>query len=301
MMEEQKQQVLIVDDNPLNIQVLAEGLSREYRVKIATRGEKALEIADTLPRPDLILLDVMMPEMDGYTVCRKLKADANTKEIPVIFITAKNQMADELYGLSLGAVDYITKPFQFPIVEARVRTHMDLKRKYDLLEKLALLDGLTEIPNRHSFETLLQKEWRRCMRSRKEFSCLMIDIDFFKPYNDHYGHGAGDECLRQIATALKNALKRPGDFVARYGGEEFAVLLPETGCEGAVITAEEIRSAVRRLALKHDYSEVMDIVTISIGAACIVPGEDTSPRGFIDMADRMLYKAKLSGRDRVVF
>ncbi len=301
MTDEQQQQVLIVDDNPLNIQVLAEGLSREYRIKIATRGEKALEIAETAPRPDLILLDVMMPEMDGYTVCRKLKEEDRTKDIPVIFITAKDHLEDELYGLSLGAVDYITKPFQFPIVEARVRTHMNLKRKNDLLEKLALLDGLTEIPNRHSFETLLQKEWRRCMRSEKEFSCLMIDIDYFKPYNDHYGHGAGDDCLRQIAKALKDALRRPGDFVARYGGEEFAVLLPETNCEGAATTAGEIRAAVKRLGVKHEFSEAADTVSVSIGGVCIVPGEDRSPRSFIDMADQMLYKAKLAGRDRIMF
>lgn len=301
MTDERLREVLIVDDNPLNIQVLAEGLSREYRVKVATRGEKALEIAEKLPQPDLILLDVMMPEMDGYTVCRKLKAGPRTKDIPVIFITARDQMEDELYGLSLGAVDYIAKPFQLPIVEARVRTQMDLKRKYDLLEKLALLDGLTEIPNRHSFETILQKEWRRCMRSQKEFSCLMMDIDYFKPYNDNYGHGAGDECLRRIAGAIQNALKRPGDFVARYGGEEFAALLPETNFNGAVATAGEIRSAVNGLGLKHEYSKVANIVTISIGAACVIPKEDDSPRNLIDMADRMLYRAKLSGRDRVAY
>ncbi len=300
MTEDRRQQVLIVDDNPLNIQVLAEGLSNEYVVKIATRGEKALEIVASNPLPDLILLDVMMPEMDGYAVCRQLKMDSRTKDIPVIFITAKDHMADELHGLSLGAVDYITKPFQFPIVAARVRTHMDLKRKYDLLEKLALLDGLTEIPNRHSFETLLAKEWRRCMRSRKEFSCLMVDIDYFKPYNDHYGHGAGDECLKQIANTLKDSLRRPGDFVARYGGEEFAVLLPETDCGGATITAREIRTAVKRLGIKHEYSEAADTVTVSIGAACVVPQEGESPKAFIDLADQMLYKAKLTGRDRVM-
>ena len=300
MTEDRKQQVLIVDDNPLNIQVLAEGLADEYGVKIATRGRKALDIADADPRPDLILLDVMMPEMDGYTVCRKLKEGERTKNIPVIFITAKDHMEDELYGLSLGAVDYITKPFQFPIVEARVRTHMDLKRKNDLLEKLALLDGLTEIANRHAFETLLRKEWRRCMRSQKEFSCLMIDIDYFKPYNDHYGHGAGDDCLRRIARAMKDALRRPGDFAARYGGEEFAVLLPETNREGAATTASEIRTAVKRLGIKHEYSEAAATVTVSIGAACVVPQEGESSKVFIDLADRMLYKAKLTGRDRVV-
>lgn len=300
MTEDRKQQVLIVDDNPLNIQVLAEGLADEYGVKIATRGKKALDIADADPRPDLILLDVMMPEMDGYTVCRKLKEGERTKNIPVIFITAKDKMEDELYGLSLGAVDYITKPFLFPIVEARVRTHMDLKRKNDLLEKLALLDGLTEIANRHAFDTLMRKEWRRCMRSQKEFSCLMIDIDFFKPYNDNYGHGAGDDCLRRIAKALKDALRRPGDFVARYGGEEFAVLLPETNREGATTTALEIRTAVKRLGIKHEYSEASDTVTVSIGAACVVPDKDSSPRSLIDLADGMLYKAKLRGRDRVM-
>ncbi len=240
-----------------------------------------------------------MPEMDGYTVCRELKKDSRTKNIPVVFITAKEQMADELYGLSIGAVDYITKPFQFPIVRARIRTHMDLKRKYDLLERVAALDGLTEVPNRRSFDDLLDKEWRRSLRTANPLACIMIDIDFFKNYNDEYGHAAGDDCLRRIARTLQESLVRPGDMLARYGGEEFVILLPETGLDGALQVAEKMRSLVEGLGLRHDKSVVSTSVTLSAGVASMLSGEGLPPEEVVKKADVMLYRAKSYGRNRV--
>jgi PleD family two-component response regulator len=201
-----KQTILIVDDNPTNIHDLAVGLKKEYRIKIATNGEKALEIVKSSDPPDIVLLDVMMPVMDGYAVCSLIKADERTGAIPVIFITSKDNSEDELQGLAQGAVDYISKPFNFSVVMARVQTHLELKRKNDLLQELAMLDGLTEIPNRRSFDNSLEMEWRRSQRAERPLALIMADVDHFKRYNDRYGHTSGDKCLRQVAQAVDGHL-----------------------------------------------------------------------------------------------
>jgi len=293
------QSILIVDDMPINIQVLADALKSDYRVRVATTGPRALEIAGSDDPPDLILLDVMMPEMDGYEVCRRLKSDASTSEIPVIFVTAKHDVLDETLGLDLGAVDYITKPFFVPIVKARVRTHLNLKMKTDLLEEMAFLDGLTHIPNRRRFDESLRLEWRRAARVREPLSAVMLDVDFFKPYNDHYGHGAGDLCLRRIAGALIACVSRPTDLVARYGGEEFMALLPNTDEDGAARVAERMRAAIDALRLPHEHSGIGDHLTISAGYATIRPDVGDNPSSLCEAADRALYRAKSGGRNRV--
>ncbi|MDP2903378.1 MAG: diguanylate cyclase, partial [Methylovulum sp.] len=232
--------ILIVDDDPTNVRILAEILNPFYRIKVANNGADALEVAQR-DQPDLILLDVMMPEMDGFEVCRRLKANSQTQKIAVIFVTAKNTSADEEFGLNLGAVDYITKPFIISIVKARVSTHIRLKQQADLLESLALLDGLTHISNRRRFDETLASEWKRAKRDETPLSLLMIDIDNFKQYNDFHGHGAGDICLQRVAAELSKALSRPGDLVARYGGEEFVVILPDTPLNAALQIAESLR------------------------------------------------------------
>jgi len=290
--------ILIVDDMPANIRVLADTLKSDYRVRVATSGTKALEIAASEPPPDLILLDVMMPEMDGYEVCRRLKGDPRTSHIPVIFVTAKDEAEEEALGLGLGAVDYITKPFHLPIVRARVRTHVNLKRKTDLLESLALLDGLTHIPNRRYFDVALQREWARAAREGTPLAVVMVDVDHFKSYNDHYGHGQGDECLRRVANALRARLQRPADVAARYGGEEFVLLLPDTDTEGALVLAESCRAAVNDLRILHAYSDGADHVTISLGVAATHP-PDESANLLLARADEALYRAKSEGRNRV--
>ena len=190
-----KQTVLIVDDAPANIKILGEVFKGSYKVRIATTGPKGLDIAMSPNPPDLILLDIVMPDMDGYEVCRRLKASKRTQNIPVIFITGKSEEADETMGLELGAVDYITKPFSLPIVKARVKTHMELKRHRDILENLSALDGLTGIPNRRRFDEFFEREWLRALREPALLSMIIIDIDFFKAFNDNYGHQAGDEVL----------------------------------------------------------------------------------------------------------
>jgi diguanylate cyclase (GGDEF)-like protein len=290
--------ILIVDDIPTNIEVLAEALRRQYRVKVATNGSDALVVARARPQPDLVLLDVMMPAMDGFEVCRRLKADPATQHIPVMFVTAKDDATDEERGLMLGAVDYITKPFHLPVVRARVRNHLALKLKADLLESLANIDSLTDIPNRRRFDEKLAAEWRRCQRSGLPLSLIMIDVDHFKAFNDHFGHGAGDICLMTIAATLSANLSRPGDMVARFGGEEFAVILPETDPAGAGAIAERMREAlaVQRLAQAPGEG---GIVTLSAGVAGRVPDEAADPAELVLAADRKLYEAKTAGRNRV--
>ena len=297
--EQQKHTILIVDDVPTNIKVLGEALKSEHKVRFARNGSKALEMAMSSPSPDLILLDIMMPGMDGYEVCRKLKAEACTKNIPVIFITARDQEEDETKGLELGAVDYITKPFSIPIVKVRVKTHLELKRHRDMLENLSMLDGLTGISNRRRFDERLEVEWKRARRESSFLSLIMIDIDYFKAFNDHYGHQAGDDCLKSVAITLQSSVNRPADCVARYGGEEFACILPVTDMQGALVVAETLRKNVFTLNIPHAYSPVANSATISLGAASILPASGGTPDVLVEAADKALYHAKESGRNQI--
>ncbi len=294
-----KQTVLIVDDVPMNIKILGDALKADYSVRFATNGQKALDIITSDSPPDLVLLDIMMPGMNGYEVCQKLKADKQTQNIPVIFITAMSQEEDETKGLELGAVDYITKPFSLPIVKIRVKTHLELKRHRDMLEHLSMLDGLTGIPNRRRFDECFEMEWKRAEREASFLSLIMIDIDHFKHFNDYYGHQAGDDCLKMVAHTLANSVKRAADCVARYGGEEFACILPGTDVQGAVQVGEAMRKNIEELKIAHASSQVAEHVTISLGSASIIPSRKKSQFSLLEAADRNLYKAKETGRNRL--
>lgn len=292
--------LLIVDDQPTNIRVLHE-LFREYcHVFMATNGEQAINLCQT-QLPDLILLDVVMEGVDGHEVCRRLKADPLTRAIPIIFITAQQQDSDEVLGLELGAVDFISKPINAVIVRARVRTHLTLKLQSDLLRTLAMMDGLTGVANRRKFDEHLISDWRQCFREQKPLSLIMVDVDFFKRFNDRYGHQAGDACLRAVAQALAEAVRRPYDLVARYGGEEFACILPNTDLPGAIEIAEKMQARIRGLGIEHAASDVDRVVTISLGVASITPAGDLDWQQLITMADKQLYEAKIKGRARVCF
>ncbi|MCW8881077.1 MAG: diguanylate cyclase [Sedimenticola sp.] len=292
-----KHTVLIIDDSPINIEHLAQVLKPDYNIKVANSGPSGLQVARQ-QRPDLILLDIVMPEMDGYKVCRNLKADDATRKIPIIFITTKNETEDETRGLSIGAVDYITKPFRGPIVKARVKTHIQLKHNSDLLEKLALIDGLTNLPNRRRFEQILKREWGRSRRAQKPLSLIMLDIDHFKEFNDHYGHLAGDGCLNRVAQALTVPLKRPADSIFRFGGEEFIAVLPETDHAVAMKLAEELRVQVSKLLITHAYNNSNSpYISISLGVSTTVPNSRNSPTELLESADRLLYSAKNAGRN----
>ena len=293
-----RQTVLVVDDTTINLQILIELLNDEFEVVFATSGREALAVASEV-LPDLVLLDIQMPEMDGYAVMKAFKADPVLQEIPVIFITAMSQQEDEIYGLELGAVDYISKPFNPTITRLRVRNQMELKRLRDVQTTLALLDGLTGLPNRRAHDQCLNREWHRALRNRTKLSMIMIDIDYFKNYNDKHGHLEGDDCLIKVAATLAASAGRAGDFVARYGGEEFACILPETDDEGVFITAERMRHAIEQLEIRHGASVTAPCVTVSLGCATIVPIQETGQELLTAMADRMLYKAKHAGRNRV--
>ena len=290
--------ILIVDDEPINAAVLGEVLASEGEILIARDGPSAIEIA-VAEMPDIILLDVEMPGMDGLETLAELRSRRLTETIPVIFVTARTEDADEEKGLRLGAVDYIAKPIRAAVTRMRVRNHIRLKRYGDLLQHLAFVDGLTGIANRRRFDETIETELRRARRRGNEISLILIDIDHFKAYNDHFGHLGGDECLRNVARTLEGATNRPGDLIARYGGEEFGCILPETGIDGARIVAEAFREAIAALRLPHPASPTAGHLTLSLGVAALEADEGTSADSLIKAADKALYTAKQTGRNRV--
>jgi len=292
--------ILVVDDEPVNLDVMAGLLSPHYKVVVAKNGEQALKRLEHPPLPDLVLLDIMMPGMNGYEVCRLIKENPVTSGIPVIFITGKNEEQDEAKGFEAGAVDYIAKPFSPIIGMARVNTHIELKQRGDMLERLAGLDGLTGIPNRRKFDEYLEAEWNRSIRHDNAISLVFLDIDFFKNYNDHYGHAKGDEALRFVGRTIARSVPRPEDLAARYGGEEFACILPQTNEEGAMEVAVRIAEGVRALGIPHAKSTAAPHLTVSIGVVSGVAQVIGGREAFIIQADKALYKAKSLGRDRIV-
>ncbi len=289
--------LLVVDDQPVNIHLMHQVLSAEHDVFMATSGAQALAFCQNSP-PDLVLLDVVMPGMDGLTVCRRLKEHADTAAIPVIFVSAGQQPEDENACWEAGAVDFVNKPVNPLTLRKRVMAHVQLKFHVDTLRALAFADGLTGIANRRYFDERLDSEWRRCGRSGAPLALLLIDVDHFKRYNDEYGHPAGDDCLRRIATTLAATLSRPYDLMARFGGEEFVCLLPETAGDGALALAQKLEGAVRALALEHRGSDTAPVVTVSIGVAAMLPQRENDPALLVGQADAALYRAKQLGRGR---
>ncbi|ARS52860.1 diguanylate cyclase domain-containing protein [Kushneria konosiri] len=292
---QEKPKLLLVDDQRINILTLHELFREECDIFMAMSGEQALEACQKV-LPDLILLDVHMEGMDGHEVCRRLKKDPKTRDIPIIFVTAQGAEEDEVLGLELGAVDFIAKPINPVIVKARVNTHLTLKYQSDMLRSIALLDGLTGVANRRRFDEELARIWRQSLREKTELSAFMIDIDYFKRYNDHYGHMRGDTCLRSVAGALEAAVNRPYDLLARYGGEEFVCLLPNTHLRGAVVVAERMQACVQALQLEHSASEIGQRVTVSIGVSTMIANAIDGPQVLLEAADRQLYQAKQAGR-----
>ncbi len=296
---ELRDKILIIDDSPTSIEALSDTLKTDYTICFASDGEKGLELARSEYQPDLILLDVMMPGIDGYEVCRRLKSDQWTKNIPVIFLTARGEMNDEAIGFEVGAVDYISKPYFPVIVKARVKTHIELKKHRDTFEKLTLFDYLTGIANRRGFDEYFSKAWGYALRNSEPITVIMADIDHFKPYNDNYGHPAGDECLIAIAQALSGTFKRSIDVVCRFGGEEFICILPKISHSGAWTMAEKIKNAVISLNMVHEFSPTAKTITISMGIATTVPRRDFNPADLVKEADSALYESKRKGRNRI--
>ncbi|THF58055.1 diguanylate cyclase [Pseudothauera rhizosphaerae] len=281
----------------------------------ARNGEAGIE-AFKSERPDLVLLDVIMPGMDGFEVARRIRQlEKDGMWTPIIFLTARTGDEDLERGIEVGGDDYLIKPVSEIVLKAKVRAMqriaqmryslLVLTRKLDEanreLTRLSSADGLTGIANRRRFDETLLKEWRRCARERQPLALLLIDVDFFKPFNDNYGHQVGDECLKAVARTLADSVHRSSDLAARYGGEEFVVILPGTHETGAGIVAEAMRQAVQELGITHRFSAAAPVVTISIGLACTVPqaGDEDGHARLLKQADEALYRAKSTGRNRV--
>jgi len=291
-----KNSILIVDDEKSNIIALTHILSSEYTLYCAKDGADAIELAEKFT-PDVILLDILMPGMNGYEVIAHLKKEEKTSEIPVIFVTGLTGVEEEEKGLSLGAVDYISKPFSSAIVKLRVRNQMQMLNQIRLIKYLSLMDQLTDLPNRRNFDDRLRTEWEHAIRNGAYISLLMIDIDLFKNYNDKYGHQQGDVALKSMANIFKQTLKRALDFVARWGGEEFVILLPNTNLGGALGIAEAIRAKAVETDIISESGATR--LTLSIGVNTVKPEHGSSLDGFISNADKALYIAKESGRNQV--
>ncbi|HCX65396.1 MAG TPA: diguanylate cyclase response regulator [Eubacteriaceae bacterium] len=297
----QSQQVLVVEDTAIFLTIIKDILKGVCEVVPARNAREALDLLEAGTPVDLILMDVVLPDMNGYDLVKAIKSNEATKDISVIFITSLSGEQDEEYGLSIGAIDYITKPFSKSIVRARVKNHLELKRYRDVLKNMSMIDGLTELNNRRRFEEYVGREWNRCLRNQKPLAILLIDIDYFKKYNDYYGHLEGDEALKTVAKVIEDSLKRSGDFVARWGGEEFACVLAETDKEGAIVVAERLRQAVCDLQIDASAIEDAQYVTVSIGIAAKVPEKKDNWEALLKEADHKLYEAKDDGRNKVIY
>lgn len=311
--------ILIVDDRPKNLQVLVNILRKEkYKVAVATEGKQALSLVEE-HHPDLILLDIMLPELDGYEICKILKESPETREIPIVFLTGKTETQDVVKGFQSGAVDYVTKPFNSIELLSRVNTHLEvqrsrdtilqintqlrdeveerkkiteeLKRKNAILDKMAVTDSLTGLFNHRFIIERLGQEIAEAKRYDFNLSVIMFDIDYFKTVNDNYGHQMGDKVLFEISETIKDQLRKV-DIVGRYGGEEFLVICPHTDLEGILITAERIRKKIGTLTFGEENMNV----TISGGVGTL-KDEDVSE--LIRRTDELLYQAKENGRNRI--
>ena len=304
--------ILIVDDCLDNLELLATILVNSgYWVLASDRGDLAIEQAKN-NIPDLILLDVCMPELNGLEVCQILRENYYTKNIPIIFLSALHEMETKIDAFSFGGDDYVTKPFEVEEILVRVETQLRksrsqsqlqaqnirLERENCQLKQLVKVDSLTQIANRHYFDESLRKEWYRGIREQFPLSLILADVDYFKLYNDRFGHQQGDICLQKVAKTISKVVKRPADLVARYGGEEFAIILPQTPAENALRLAEKIRLAVKQLGLAHPESLANKTVSLSLGVASVIPNAQFKIEQLLVTADKALYRAKNQGRDR---
>lgn len=304
---------LVIEDTSSSLKILCHHIEKMGITPIpAETGTRGVELFVS-EHPDLILLDIILPDIDGFEVARRIRQLEHPGDwTPIIFLTSLNKDEDLEKGIAAGGDDYLHKPVSEVVLGAKIRAMqriiqmrqslLVLTRKLDAanheLKRLAALDGLTGIANRRQFDEVLLREWRRAMRQGTELAILMGDIDFFKQYNDAYGHLVGDEALRQVAQALTAVMDRGGDLVARYGGEEFAIVLPETSPGGALFVAERMKQAIDQLNLTNTGSPFGHI-TVSFGIAAGTPQQDSSPLALLAAADRALYDAKRQGKNRV--
>jgi diguanylate cyclase (GGDEF)-like protein len=306
--------ILIVDDSPTSRAALRSLLERmKHSVVEADDGKKGLEMYQR-DRPDLVLIDVVMPVMDGYEAARRMRATGTDEWVPIIFLSSKEDDQDLERAIESGGDDYLVKPVSFVVLNAKIRAlqrldamhgkQLEMSRALAAanreLEKLSHQDGLTGIANRRYFDGYLSTEVRRAAREHKPLSLILADVDQFKAFNDCYGHQVGDDCLRRVAAALTSAGRRPADLAARYGGEEFAMVLPGTDLDGAVDVAQSVSRVIGGLAIPHARSIVNQSVTLSQGVVSLTPEKESPPEDLILRADQALYQAKQQGRNRFV-
>lgn len=306
--------LLVVDDDASTRTFLSLAMQREgHQVTEAETGEDCLALAQHWI-PDMILLDAQMPGTDGFTCCAELKALLREKCPPVIIITGLADQASVDRAFAVGAIDYVTKPIHIGVLRHRVHQvlrerelmqqlaiiNQQLAAANQELQQLARIDALTQLANRRYLDEILVKEWGRLGRQQKSLGVLLCDVDFFKDYNDLYGHLAGDRCLQEVSQALQLSVQRSADLVARYGGEEFIILLPETDAIGTQQVARHVHQQISDLAIPHLSSVASDVITLSIGAACTVPEPAHHPSELLEAADRALYAAKAGGRNQTV-
>jgi len=287
--------ILVVDDERMNIIALAHFLKPQYEIIVAVDGASAFEAAEK-HMPDIILLDIIMPDMSGFEVITNLKDCETTKNIPVIFITGLNSAKDEEKGLSLGAVDYLTKPFNKFIVKSKVKTHLRMSSYIRIIDRLCMLDALTGLPNRQGFETRMNAEWEQAKKEKKPLGLIMIDIDKFKTYNDTYGHPQGDTLLQSIAEVFD---KIPGRaFAARYGSEKFVVLLPDTGADDTFDAADQVWKKINEAVIQCAEGTEAS-ATFSFAVISKTPDSDDFFADFLGEADKLLHTAKENGGNQI--
>jgi len=287
--------ILIVDDDPAIIVSTSKALKGLGQIIFAVNGKSALSLAQE-KLPDVILLDAEMPEMNGFEVCKELKLNKDTADIPVIFITSRTEDGFEEQVFNQGASDYISKPLNPHVVVARTSLQINYRRALKRLEYLSITDGLTGLHNRRSFDEKFALEFKRAKRTHIPIALLMLDIDQFKQYNDQFGHIVGDTCIQKIAELLQDSTQRPSDFVTRYGGEEFTIVLPDTDLKGAAHFAQSLLKRVTDAKIPHAPNAQRELVTVSIGYNAISPPFEVAPEWLLESADAALFKAKQSGR-----
>ncbi len=300
MLNREPAKILVVDDKVENVMILGDALKEDgHNIVVATRGEQALELATAATQPDLILLDIMMPGMDGYQVCEALKANEHTQHIPIIFVTAMSAEEDEAKGLGMGAVDYITKPFAIPIVKERVKTHVELKRNRDTLIRLSSLDELTELPNRRQFDIQLYREWHRAYRHSDPFSLVMLEFDYYEQFIREYGEESFEDALRAIAQSIGVIKRRAIDYLARHSTARFAFIMPATDLEGALYVARRVERAIHELAHPFGVSPLSDHVTFSMGVVTTIPIATIKVQYIIESVEGMLKQAQDEGGNTI--
>ena len=303
--------ILLVDDTRTDRLIMSTYLSKMgHQVTLGENGLQAVELFKSM-QPDLLLMDVIMPEMDGYEAAAKIR-EVSDEWVPIIFLSARINPEDIIKGIDAGGDDYLTKPINHKVLEAKMKAmqriaemrHQLIEATAELqvanaeLKQLVNVDGLTGLANRRYLDEFLAKEVARAIRYKQPLTVIMADADHFKAFNDNYGHLEGDDCLKSIGAALKSVCKRPTDLAARFGGEEFAIVLPDTPQEHSMLMAEKLRAAVECEEIKHEYSSVAQVVTMSLGVCTLLPEPGDTAEVFLQKADEALYRAKQAGRNR---